>query len=97
VKFRPQIQLRFRNVEHYERVKVDSEQRGLSVNEYVLRALEGLVPRVTVEPVRKGVAEQTGSGSQGNTPRGGRGVGKPTPSSLSKSDQLRQLRERNSR
>ncbi len=38
---RPQIQLRFRDQAQHERLKDEAEAAGMSLNEYILRKLEG--------------------------------------------------------
>ena len=40
MKFRPQIQLRFRDAKQYEGVKTLAEEANISLNEYILRAVE---------------------------------------------------------
>lgn len=40
MKFRPQIQLRFRDVEQYALVKDRAAKQSLSVNEFIVRKLE---------------------------------------------------------
>lgn len=42
MKFRPQIQLRFRDEEQYLRVKLEASAVSVSLNEFVLRKLESV-------------------------------------------------------
>jgi len=47
MKFRPQIQLRFRDLNQYEMTKERASRAGVSLNEYVVRVLEAVDGDVT--------------------------------------------------
>jgi hypothetical protein len=55
MKFRPQIQLRFRSEEQYTHVKALASKIGISINEWILQKLEE-----TERLVRKGKPQATG-------------------------------------
>lgn len=99
MKFRPQMQLRFRDADHYERIKKAAKAVSLSANEFILRALEGAgggTGRRT--PVNGAVVEDGAVGHHlaGSNPASRtktRRMSDDEFSALSNSDKLRATRE----
>lgn len=84
MKFRPQMQLRFRDEAQYNSVKAKAEKEGVSVNEWVVCLVEdalGVRPKASVRPNGKKEPKPKGKLSPEDYNR------------LSPSDQLRAMRE----
>lgn len=79
MKFRPQIQLRFRDADHYERVKAAAGLKDLSVNEYVLQAVEAFNGKVRKagDDVQAAPVQKKGVQVRGESKGASEVVGKP--------------------
>lgn len=91
MKLRPQVQLRFRDEGQYERLKGLARESGLSLNEWLLRKVEGLAGENFGSSADTGRASerggQTGEAESGNSEGAGNVPGQPSRGALGKSGQ----------
>jgi len=93
LKFRPQVQLRFRGPEQFAAIKKAALRESLSVNEWILMKIEGsretekLVRKGDTRPAKRSAATEhhgpdAGGGSQSGSALRGEGGGSPEPSPI---------------